>query len=510
MTSSWNARMTGDALMEEIMPRSDERGVAIVMAMFMTLIVSALAASMAFVARTETLSSQSYTTMAQARYAAESGLAAATNYLLSSQYPLPILPDADFDITVSPVLRSGADVTLSTEPDTSNYPVATVVEAFGNAASGTLGVSNGNVQYGARARLLAMRQLNDAMSGQNRTLQTWEITGVGRRGGSGSAEVEVTAIIERQTRPVFSYAAFAGYNGCSALAFSGSSRTSSYNSSVSVPAGETPVLTNSDGHVGTNGNLSEIGDATINGTLSTPRTGVGACTAGNVTAQTIIGENATVTGGLVQLPQVVEYPDPGWPDPTALTTNQAINGPSCPSGYAAECSVAGGQVVFAPTPGTPLQLGNVSLLGNAVVNLQGGTYIMNSLSVSAGSRIVVEPGTGPVRILLDGRTGLHASAPVLNVSGYGIANTTWDPNHLRIEYNGERTIAMDGTGNTAAIIYAPNASASFSGTADLYGAIVVNTLAASGEFGIHYDVRLRNSTLTAGNPVMNSFTWRTF
>ena len=66
--------------------RSDERGIALVIALFMTMMVSALAASMAYVARTETLSSQSYTTMAHARYGAESGLAAATNYLLSTPY----------------------------------------------------------------------------------------------------------------------------------------------------------------------------------------------------------------------------------------------------------------------------------------------------------------------------------------------------------------------------------------------------------------------------------------
>jgi len=494
---------------------SDERGVAIVMAMFMTLIVSALAASMAFVARTETLSSQSYTTMAQARYAAESGLAAAANYLLSSQYVAPTPAGADpltnYNTAVSPVLRTGVGgaVTLSTAAGASNYPLNTVVEAFGTSASGTLTVSNGEVAYGARARLLSMRQMTDAFSLEPRLLQTWEITGIGWRDGSGSAEVEVTAVIERETRPVFDYAAFAGYNGCSALAFSGNARTSSYNSSVPVAAGQTPVLTNSGGNVGTNGNLREIGNATINGTLSTPRAGVGACTAGNVTAQTVVGNNAVVTGGLVQLPQVVEYPTPAWPTPAALTGSQNINGSNCPSGFAAVCSVVGSQVVFTPSPGTPVVLGDVTMNGSATVVLRGGTYVMDSLTINGGAKIVVEPGTGPVRIQLDGRLN-SASQPVLDVSGTGIANTTWDPNQLRIEYAGTKQIKMDGTGDTAAIIYAPRAEADFSGTADLYGAIVVNTLEASGDMGVHYDVRLRTSSLTAGNPVMSSFTWRTF
>src|SRR5690349_8916064 len=110
------------------MYRSRERGIAIVMAMFMTLLISAIAASMAYVARSETLSSQSYTTMAQARYGAESGLAAATHYLLSTPY-LAAAPGsaadplANYNITTSPVTRAGTTgaVVLSTTANASNY-----------------------------------------------------------------------------------------------------------------------------------------------------------------------------------------------------------------------------------------------------------------------------------------------------------------------------------------------------------------------------------------------------
>ena len=98
--------------------RSDERGIALVIALFMTMMVSALAASMAYVARTETLSSQSYTTMAHARYGAESGLAAATNYLLSTPYAVTAPgtgadPLTNYDTNVSPVRRANAAVVLS-------------------------------------------------------------------------------------------------------------------------------------------------------------------------------------------------------------------------------------------------------------------------------------------------------------------------------------------------------------------------------------------------------------
>ena len=63
----------------------------------MTMIVSAIAAGMAYTARTETLSSQSYTTMTHARYGAESGLAAATNYLLSTPVRRTLAPGTATD-----------------------------------------------------------------------------------------------------------------------------------------------------------------------------------------------------------------------------------------------------------------------------------------------------------------------------------------------------------------------------------------------------------------------------
>ena len=106
---------------------------------------------------------------------------------------------------------------------------------------------------------------------------------------------KVTAIIERQSVPAFRYAAFATKNGCSALSFAGGGTTDSYDSTSALAAGA-PVISNKDGNVGTNGNLDENGGpgTVVNGTLSTPRGGVGACTDNNVTALTIKGK-ATVT-----------------------------------------------------------------------------------------------------------------------------------------------------------------------------------------------------------------------
>ena len=487
--------------------RSDERGIALVMALFMTMIVSALAAGMAYVARTETLSSQSYTTMAHSRYAAESGLAAAANYLLSSSY-VTVMPGTPADAignyvtSTAPVTRNGQEVVLSTVAGASNYPANAVVTAFETAASGTLTVNNGSVTYGARARLLAMRQITDSMSLVPITLQKWEVTGVGRRTGSGSSEVEVTAIIERQTVPLYRYAAFATDPGCSALTFAGGATTKSYNSNAALTGGGTPALNNTDGDVGTNGNLAISGNpTTIKGTLSTPRTGVGSCTTSNVTAMTVLG-NATVSEGLVELPQVVEYPTPQPPSPMPPTTAVAMNaGFTCAS--FANCSVSGSTVTLTPTsPTVPYVMGDVSV-GPKDLVLNEGTYIFNSLK-EVGTAKVTANGNVIIKI-----AGQNDTSPLF-LGGGSISNNTFRPAKLQIIYGGTGNLSITGGTETSALVYAPLANVSLNGNGNWYGAIVGGRMTVPGSASIYYDINLSTTAQTAGNPVMSSFTWRTF
>ena len=495
------------------MYRSNERGAAIVLAIFMMLLVTALGAAMVTVARTETLSSGSYTSMSQARYAAESGVAAATNYLLSNAYAgvMPGTgtdPIANYDTSRSPVTLNGTTtpVVLSGDPAvTSTYPAAAVVTAFQAATTGNLQVG-GVASYRARATLVRMRQIVDGITNQPIMLQTWEITGIGGRAiGQIAGAAQVSAVVERGTRPVFNYAAFATANGCNALTMTGNTATNSYDSSVAVAPGNTPVLSADGGHVGTNGNLGGIGQAQVNGTLSTPMSGIGACTANNVTAASL-GAQAQIVEGLVQLSQPVVFPTPPAPTPLPPTSNQGINNPSC-SGLP-NCTLDGSHVVLTPVGTTPVLLGNVSINGGQTVVLKAGTYHVNSMTLSGGGRIMVDPSSGgQVNIVLAGQGG---GTRVFDVTGNGIANTTWDPSQLRISYHGTKELQFDGNGDTAALIYAPNAHASLAGTADFYGAVITRTVSSVGTAGLHYDRRLQNSTLTAANPVMTSFSWHTF
>ncbi len=486
--------------------RSSERGIALVMALLLVLAVSVVTGSLVIVARSEALSSLSYTSMSQVRYGAESGIHAAANFLLNN-YVAPTAasatdPFASYNMTVSPVLYNNQEVVLSSDPNVaSNYPVAAVRDAFVANSTGNLDVNGAPVAHSARARLMAMSVVTDYYTQQPITIQTWEITGIGRIAGSGQSLVEVEATVERRPVPVFGYAAFATSNGCSAMNFAGGATTHSYDSAALV--GGVPTIADWGGNVGTNGNLDGNGDpTTINGTLSTPRSGIGNCTANNVTASTIQGWG-TVEDGLVTLPQPISLPTP--PNIAPPTSNITFNSGGCPAGAPFCTGSAGGSTISPPTASTIIQMGNINLNGGAVVHLKAGIYNINSLTLNGNSKIIID--TGPVIINVKGQ---GVTTP-LDLAGGGVSNPSLDPKLLQFVYGGTGNIKITGGTDTAALVYAPNASTALAGASTtFYGAIVTNKVTAMGGFSLNYDRRLQNTIMTAGNPMMTAFTWKTF
>jgi hypothetical protein len=479
------------------------------MALLLVLAISILTSGLAVVAGSEALSSLSYTAMTQVRYGAESGIHSAANHLLFTYAPPaaanPIDPIGSYDMTVSPVRYNGQPVVLSSDPAVpSNYPSGAVVEAFATAARGALDVNSARVEYTSRATLISMRVMTDYYTKLPVTLQTWEVVGAGRVAGAGSSLVEVSSVVERQAVPVFGYAAFATHDGCNALSFAGGATTQSYDSGEPLVGGS-PVIANSDGNVGTNGNLTGNGNpTTLYGTLSTPRSGVGDCTANNVTAATIAGW-ATVEEGLVTLPQPVTLPTPPVPNPPPPTGSVSFNTGGCPAGVPYCTPSAGGSTITPPTSSSVVSLGNITMNGNAVVHLRAGVYEVNSLKLAGNAQIVVD--SGPVIINVAG----NGEATPLDLSGGGVSNPSFDPTLLQFIYAGTGNIKVTGGTDTAALVYAPNASAALSGSSThFYGSIVTNVVTSTGGFNLYYDRRLKNNAMTAGNPTMTTFSWRAF
>lgn len=502
----------------------DERGVALVLSLFLMLAMSVVGASLMFLSQTETYSSMNYRQMSQARYGAESGIQKTANYLLYS-YAAPATgsgdPMTNYNTTGSPVTYNGSPVILSADSAVaSNYPIAEVQAAFAAAAQGSL-VIGSTVNYLASAKLIAMEEVpaSQSATGVAFTTQTWEITSNGTiTTGTRTAQVQVSATLEQSKLPgnhsSYLFAAFATADTCGALKFSGTGGTDSYHMD-----GGTPVIdtTNIQGNVGTNGNLTESGNATINGTLSSPRVGVGACSEGNVDAQTSSG-NATVTGGIVHLPQPITVPTPAAPDPLPGTTNLTINSSaSCADfGLAPPATCAGAAGMFTITPnGSTISLPNLNLSGGAVVTLVGGTYNVNSVSLAGNSQLIID--SGPVIMNVAGKNadGSWMTTPI-DFSGGTTSNPTYDSADFQIQYAGTGAILLTGGSSTSEVIYAPNAAVTISGNADIYGEIIGKTIVNGGNGTIHYDTNLANSglfeitTFGKGNQMLGSFTWKKY
>jgi hypothetical protein len=486
-------------------PRNDE-GIALVLALLFMLAFSSLGAAVMVLSRTETFSSLNYRMMSQARYGAESGVHKAAHYLLND-YDVPGSmsdPTSSYDTTVSPVTYLGQPVVLSAMAGiTGNYPVAAVQTAFATAAQGTLPAGQTTVAYTATATLLSMRDVTPYGSSIPTVVQTWRLTARGTISGARSGQVEVSAILERQVVPAHTYAAFATNPGCGALNFSGGVSTDSYDSANMTMVNGAPATDATFGHVGTNGNLTESGNSTVNGTLSTPRTGVGNCNAGAVTALTLNG-NAQVTEGIVALPQAVQYEVPDLPDPMPPTTSQNIvstSGCAALALTAGTCTGGAGALTIDPQ-GAVVPLGNVRVTAGATLTLEAGTYNVNTLHLTGNSTLII--GSGPVILNVAGQ----ADATPLDFEGGAAINETFDPSMLRIHYAGTGTLKLTGGTTTAAIVYAPLAATTITGGADFYGSVLAASVAVSGGASIHYDRRLSRDFYTRGPQMMSSFTWK--
>lgn len=131
------------------------------------------------------------------------------------------------------------------------------------------------------------------------------------------------------------------------------------------------------------------------------------------------------------------------------------------------------------------------------MNVSGGTYNINSLTLSGNSTLVVTPGTtGAVVVNLAGKSVSGGNA-ALDLSGGVMSNTSGLASKLQFYYAGVQPIKLSGGAGSYAVVYAPNAPINVSGGSHLYGAMVGSTVNSSGGAAIHYDANLPN--IQAGN-----------
>jgi len=479
---------------------ANEKGIALVLSLFLLSAMSVIAASLMFLSQTETYSSMNYRLMSQARYGAESGIQKAANHLLYT-YIAPATagadPIANYNFNVSPVRCTagcpsiGQPVVLSANVAIpSNYPIPAVQAAFLAAVAGTLPAGNTTVAFAPYATLVSMQQI-EVYGGGIQTIQTWQLTSTGTITAGKTAQVEVSATLETPKFPATMYAAFGTNPGCGTLNFHGNqTQTDSYDSGNALVGGN-PVISNSGGNVGTNGNLTEGGGADIFGTLSSPRVGVGACSAGNVNAlsssggATVNGHNPVQPGDILQLPQAVVLPPPTVPMGVPTT---AYNG--------------NGQTLL-----NGASVGDVTINANSTLTLGApgvvSTININSIKINGNANLVIL-GTVILNVVGTGQ------ATPIDFTGGSLSNASFDPTTFQVMYAGAGAVKLNGGAHTTAMIYSPNAAVSLNGGGDFYGSVVGATIDDTGGARIHYDRRLSGQFFIVGNAMMSSFSWKKY
>jgi Tfp pilus assembly protein PilX len=521
------------------MKRSSQKGAALIFALIFVLVLSITAASLMFLSQSETWSSLNYRLMTQSRYGAEAGLHAAANFLMNN-YTQPGVAGADlftaYNSTVSPVTLAAGNSPIALGPTmnnvSANYPIPAVVTNFKTATQNSLTAGNNTVKYAVNAELLSMRQVEQCGNAQPLTAQLWKLTSHGDIQAVRNAEVEVSALLESHVTPCYNYAGFATGNSCNSIQFNGGGTIDSYDSSNLTLSGGTPVTQTYMGNLGSNGNLNTAPNTTVNGTFSSPDTGVGACGAGAGTTA-LSGNSTAVTGcstsptncvpapGLVKLPQTVTFVPPATDYPGCTPA------PCSPAAQAAWDATVLSGLPNPPNALNPGNYGNVSAQGQQTVTLNPagsypncgvGVYYINSISLSGRASITVNPcvGTGsnggnpppaqymPVIINLVG----SGTGTVMDIGGNGIANGTFDSSLMQFQYSGTAAINLHGNGSSSAVIYAPNAPVTLSGNGTIYGSVIGSQLLANGNpVTIHYDRNLSNKLFTVGNWTLDTFTW---
>ena len=279
------------------------------------------------------------------------------------------------------------------------------------------------------------------------------------------------------------YAIFGTANGCSSVNVSGNGTVDSFGNSNNI------------GNVGTNGNVTLSGNPVVNGAVYSPVGGTGNCSTKTMTGLSTSGK-AQATGGLQALPGSINYPLPPAPNPAPPTTSQNISG-SC--GSISGCSNNGSKNVTLP----PGQYGNLSISGGTTVNVSGGSYNINSLTLSGNSTLVVTPTTGAVIVNLGGKS-LSGGNAALDVSGGSMSNPSGMASNLQFYYAGSQPMKLSGGTGSYAVVYAPNAPINISGGSHFYGSIIGSTVNSSGNTAIDYPTSL--TSIGPGNSIWFSST----
>jgi len=155
------------------------------------------------------------------------------------------------------------------------------------------------------------------------------------------------------------------------------------------------------------------------------------------------------------------------------------------------------------TPGTRASPNYYKISNSGDLSINGGS----SLAITAPAS-----GEGYVEIWIPGDLNITGNGGIVipphvhatfyidgsvKIAGNGIANTSLMPGNVTLYGNHDplvsQNMTVDGNGQFAGVIYAPNATVTAKGggsSGDMYGAIIANTIFFNGQTSLHYDSAL--------------------
>ena len=268
--------------------------------------------------------------------------------------------------------------------------------------------------------------------------------------------------------PGFDYAAF----GKDQVQWRGGGQTDSYDSSVGPYA--TSMMT-TGGDLGTNGD--GCGAVTLAGSPTTVNGNIEYGSAGS--ACSVAGSPPATINGT----RSAQTTEPSLPSVTIPVVGTNQGNLSC----SGACSPN-------PHPLAPNQTyGAVSVAAGKTLQLDAGTYVMSSLTVTGTAKLAI--GSGPVLVYLSCQSPSTTTA--LQLAGNSVTNSTNVAGNL-VFMVGPACSSVQISGGTASsyAVYAPDADVRITGGSHVYGAVVGKTVDNGGGSFVHYDRAL--ATLETG------------
>jgi Tfp pilus assembly protein PilX len=502
-------------------------GVALILVLLSMLVLSVLAATIVFTARSETLASYNFKLDTQADYLAKAGIQRAVNWLRSTHYKAVSQSQANTYYTVtstgnpynlwtsnaSPVnCKSGCPTTSSTVQfisygsGSSNYPNINndggtlVATAFANDLAGVrvTGDANNSGTFSINATLLNYQTvLVDYPTPSIAPVETWLITSMATWTG-GSSMTATVARAEEQAiiQPIYIASWGNALYGFCSVSMKGSAGvcTDAYNSSLGPYAD------------GTNGTAAKGCDAgTTTGNVIAAGAGVGSN--GGVT----LGSNVTVAGDVTIGSGAPTGCPSGFNGDVNSVLGQVVNGPYKPppaqptfrTGFptgAPTYSLGTNDVQVLPSTPTahswpampPFPSANpfpFSQTGPCMDTSCKGTaanpYEISSISMTGGGgsnapKLELIGGPDPFNPVYYDIGTLSQNQGDISVSGYVVLNIKSDfkmagngisngisssipPECVKINYAGTNTASITGNGALCAVINAPDATVTLKG-----------------------------------------------